>query len=160
MHSSLISTLCLLAAPLITAQTSDFFTAPTPGTVLNFSAETIDVQWNPSNVQYTQLDLKFTGPTFSYTLAENISIQDGSYTWDPQGERSALASEMTELPSDEEVFYFEAAQHNANSSSGAEVRSGNYALEGYRFMSAAGGLQLQAGAAVLGALSLLVAFVV
>ncbi|KAF2210592.1 hypothetical protein CERZMDRAFT_91106 [Cercospora zeae-maydis SCOH1-5] len=85
------------------------------------------------------------GTVFGYYLAENISLSDGSYTWQPANVSQALQSTQAELVDGDE-FYFEAKLHDANSSSGAEVDSEKYSVTGYPYLEgAAASVQVHIG---------------
>ncbi|CZT20888.1 uncharacterized protein RCC_06748 [Ramularia collo-cygni] len=159
MLTSLVFTAWMvLAAPVVTAFS---FTTPTPGTALNLSAPTIDIQWAPENAQYSQFDLAFEGQSakgtgFSYTIAQNLSVPEGHYTWHPSNVSAALEnSKVTLTPGSN--YYFKAELHDSDSSAGAQLSSGNYAVTGYQHISAALHLQPHLGAALLVVASLSIA---
>lgn len=157
-----ILTIWLLILPVITCFE---FTAPAPGTSLDLSASSIDITWASDDPQYSQFDLKFKGSSdegtiVAYTLAQNLSIADGQYTWQPSDVADALGSTKIMLTNGED-YQFQADLYNGGGSSrGASVDSGSYAVTGYQYVGAAAYLQIGVGAVLLTWTSLLIALAV
>ncbi|KAK3678488.1 hypothetical protein LTR78_001785 [Recurvomyces mirabilis] len=129
--------LCILALsiPAILAQNFNF-TLPVAPSTLNLSASAIDISWNRGIDPYTEADLAFTGPGFSYPLVKNLSISTNHYTWDPYNVSQALQQGKTQL-NDATIYQFQAMMHNANTTAGATVVSGEYSVDGYPYLSSA-----------------------
>ncbi|KAK4580140.1 hypothetical protein LTR86_000343 [Recurvomyces mirabilis] len=112
------------------------FTSPIAPSTLNLSASAIDISWNRGIDPYTEVDLAFTSPAFSYTLVKNLSISTNHYTWDPYNASQALQQGKTQL-NDATIYQFQAMMHNANTTAGATVMSGEYSVDGYPYLSSA-----------------------
>ncbi|EME40141.1 hypothetical protein DOTSEDRAFT_74843 [Dothistroma septosporum NZE10] len=141
--------LLLGTAPIVSCFS---FTGPSTSEPLGLNASSIDIFWNNDNTQYSQLDLHFTeegGDGFSYTIAQNLSVSHGSFTWNPSNVSNALQSTKFKLPSGSD-FNFMAMLHDANSTAGTTITSGNYRVTGYPYISAAASsLYPQSAAALL-----------
>ncbi|CAK1360180.1 uncharacterized protein RHO25_003499 [Cercospora beticola] len=128
-----------LATLLLIAGIEGFtFTAPDTSAPLNLSAPSIDIRWDTGDQPYNEVDIRLKAVTdgstsFAYTLAENISIADGSLTWRPANVSEALQSTQVELPDGKE-FAFEALLHNTNSTAGAGIESEMYSVTGYPYV--------------------------
>ncbi|PPJ57418.1 hypothetical protein CBER1_01377 [Cercospora berteroae] len=162
-----------LATLLLIAGIQGFtFSAPDTSAPLNLSAPSIEIRWDRGDQPYNEVDLRFKAATtgsslFTYYLADNVSIADGSFTWQPANVSEALQSTQTVLP-DEKAYSFEALLHNANSSSGAGTESEKYSVTGYpytgseeggepRTISAATSVQARAGVVLAVLASIVVA---
>jgi hypothetical protein len=158
MFASYIFTACLVASPLVTAFQ---FTAPERGATLNLSSP-IEITWTSDNEQYSEVDLQFKGPDasgggFGYTIAENISISDGAFTWQPMNVSEALQSTNISLTTGDE-YTFEARLHNGDAA-GMGLDTERFSVTGYPLMGAAASLQPRVGAALLAMVFMSMAFV-
>lgn len=150
----------LLLAPL--ANCFDF-SAPTPGTILNLSAASIDIAWRlAADTGIPKVDLYFvglsdSGSELSYNIATNLSFSDGQYAWNPANTSESLQSTDITLTKGKD-HYFRADQHYNNSGTVQSQISGDYSVMGYPSIGAAGSLQLQLGAILLVLASLSMAF--
>lgn len=125
-----------LAALLLIAGIEGFtFTAPDTSAPLNLSAPSIEIRWDTGDQPYNEADIRFKGVAggFTYNLADNISIADGSFTWRPANVSEALQSTQIVL-SEGKDFAFEALLHNTNSSAGAGIESDMYSVTGYPYI--------------------------
>lgn len=128
-----------LATLLLIAGIEGFtFTAPDTSAPLNLSAPSIEIRWDRGDQPYNEVDLRFKASSdgstgFTYYLADNISIADGSFTWRPANVSEALQSTQIVL-SEGKDFAFEALLHNSNSSAGSEIDSEMYSVTGYPYI--------------------------
>lgn len=112
------------------------FTGPPTNTPLNLSSSAIDIAWDGQSSSIPQVDLSWHGATadgstnFGYTIAVNLSVTSGSFTWDPANVSNALKSTNISL-SASAVYNFEAKLHNADFTSGGTVTSAEYTVTGY-----------------------------
>ncbi|KAK3357983.1 hypothetical protein B0T25DRAFT_540696 [Lasiosphaeria hispida] len=154
MHT--ISSLALLVA-LVPGLAALEFTKPDMGKKLNLSSPEIIIAWkvDPHDGVGTEdhnlVDIWWQSPGFGYQLTKNypLSAGESEFKWNPQEQKDALASTKIIL-SPEKIFVFEARVHaGVNSTRGAGVESGKYAVEGYPRISAGNQFRVGWGAAVV-----------
>lgn len=112
---------------------------PSSSQPLNLSSPAIPIDWS-ATTQYPELDIWFWGPSFGYSIAQNLSASNTHYSWDPHNVSAALQSTHTDL-TETAAFFFRGLFHGVNSSAGLEVSSEQYRVTGYPYMSSAGALR-------------------
>lgn len=77
---------------------------PSSDQPLNLSSSAITIDWT-TTTQYPELDIWFCGPSFGYSIAQNLSATDAHYTWDPHNVSVALQSTHTDLTKSAAFFF-------------------------------------------------------
>lgn len=146
-----LTTILLVAA----APTSSCFafTAPAAGAALNLSASAIVIQWSSNDSQYSEVDLSFvatsvSGDVLTYSIAQNISLTENQYEWQPSDVSKALQATQIKLKPGND-FTFKADLHTADSNAGQTVSSDGYTITGYPYIGAAASLRPHTGSLFL-----------
>ena len=133
-------------------------TVPLEQQALHLNYTTIEMYWSDTQ-GYQQVDLQFAGPGFSYGIASNLSTSANRYAWNPQNVTESMQQSHFNL-TNTAAFSIGAFFHNVNSTAGATVRSDNYTVSEYPFITSDGSALVRPGGVSLVVLAIALALLV